>query len=78
MFQQNAIYFGQFRRNVLAVWRTGCKKISFVQLSQNRETEIQSCFNCDLSFYYLQNLGTADDWQEDFELKKSIDNTDFY
>ena len=50
--------------------------ISSIQRSKTREAKIQSCFDCDLSFHYLQNLETFTDSLEDFNLKKSIDDTD--
>ena len=59
-----------FGKTVKAEW------IPSIQLSKTRETEIQSCFYCHLSFNYPHNLETFDDLLEYFKPKKSIANTD--
>ena len=58
-----------FEKIVKAEW------VSSIQLRKTRETEIQSCFDCNLSFQYPQNLKTFDDLLDDFKVQKSIDNT---
>lgn len=53
-----------FGKIVKAQW------VSSIQLNKTRQTEIQSCFDCNLSFHYPQTLKTF------FDNTNSIDSTD--
>ena len=55
------------------------KWVSFIKLDKQRETEIQSCFECELGFYYPRNKEQFEELLECFKTKSNsleIDNTD--
>ena len=55
------------------------KWVSFIKLDKQRETEIQSCFECELGFYYPRNKEQFEELLEYFKTKSNsleIDNTD--
>ena len=49
--------------------------VSSIQLTPTREREIQSSFNCDVEFHYLQTFECFNDLIEDFKLK-AVEDTD--
>ena len=81
---------GRFNGNILVVRRTGCEKTAFVQkLAINKffgelnkaewEAEIQSCFECELDFYYPRNKEQFEELLEYFKTKSNssvIENND--
>ena len=45
--------------------------MSFIKLDETREAEIQSCFECDLDFYYPRNKEQFDELLEYFKTKSN-------
>ena len=63
-------FFGELNK---AEW------VSFIKLDKQRETEIQSCFECELDFYYPRNKEQFEEYLEYFMTKSNsseIENND--
>ena len=63
-------FFGELNK---AEW------VSFIKLDKQREAEIQSCFECELDFYYPRNKEQFEELLECFKTKSSsseIENND--